>query len=80
MPKIKFFASVAFLAVVAGVLLFSNDKSRAQSGKSSAKRAEVLEKIADYKGWKQVRKPETQTGLSILKTGAVPIFDSSAMG
>ncbi len=58
MLKIKLFAALAFMVSVACVFLFSDNKSRAQTGKTSERRDEVLERVAGYKGWKQVLKPE----------------------
>ena len=74
MLKIKLFAVFAFLAVAAGIFLFSSGKSQAQTGKLDAKRDEVLEKVANYKIWKQVQKPEKESG------EVVTISDSSPAG
>jgi hypothetical protein len=74
MLKIKLLAVFAFLAVAAVAFLFGNNETRAQSGKTGAKRDEVLEKVADYKTWKQVQKPEKEPG------EVVTISDSSPAG
>jgi len=74
MLKIKLFAVFAFLAVAAGVFLFSNNKSQAQTGKRDAKRDAILEKVANYKIWKQIQKPEKEPG------EVLTISDSSAAG
>jgi hypothetical protein len=58
MLKIKIFAVFAFLTFAGGAFLFSSSKSQAQSSKNDARRDEVLEKVADYKSWRQIRKPE----------------------
>ena len=55
MLKIKLFAVAAFLAVAACAFLFSNNRSLAQSEKN---RDDILQKVAGYKTWKQIVKPE----------------------
>ena len=80
MLKIKLFVAFAFLAFASAAFLFSNNKSQAQTGKTDARRDEVLEKVAGYKNWNQVQKPETKPDLSVLKSDAVTILDSTAMG
>ena len=79
MLKIKLFVAFAFLAFAAGVFLFGNNETQAQSYKTGAKRDEVLEKVADYKVWKQVQKPEKKSP-DILKTDVVQIDNSTLAG
>lgn len=76
MLKIKLFAALAVLAFAAGAFLFSGSKTGAQEkpGTRDAKRDAVLDRIASYKLWQEVRKPE--------KKNAAPevIINSTAMG
>ena len=72
--KIKLFAVAAFLAFAACAFLFSNDKSHAQSGKTDKNRDGILQKVAGYKGWKQVLKPEKKPDEPSI------ILNSTAMG
>ena len=61
MLKLKLFAVAAFLAFASCVFLFSSNKSQAQSNENANNRDEMLEKVADYKIWKQVQKPEKKS-------------------
>ena len=79
MPKIKLFAIAAFLAFAAGAFLFPNNRIEAQSGESVKKRDEILEKVAAYKLWKQVQKPEKKSEAA-AQTEVVSISDSTVMG
>jgi len=79
MLKIKLFAIAAFLGFAACAFLFSSSKIEAQSSENSKKRDEILEKVSAYKVWKQVQKPESNS-LALLKSDAVSIIDSTAMG
>ena len=79
MLKLKLFAVAAFLAFASCVFLFSSNKSQAQSNKNIEKRDEILEKVADYKIWKQVQKPEKKSE-DVLKTDALTISNSSVAG
>ncbi len=79
MLKIKLFAITAFLAFASCVFLFPNNKIEAQSSEKSKKRDEILEKVAAYKLWKQVQKPEKKSG-EAGQTQVVSIADSTAMG
>jgi len=74
MLKIKLFAIFAVLAFAACFFLFSSNRTQAQSGKTSAPRDEVFEKVANYKIWRQVQKTEKETG------EVVTISDSSPAG
>jgi len=81
MLKIKLFALVAFLAFASFAFLFSNSKIEAQSSENKQQRDEILEKVALYKLWQQVQKPEQKSDLSgILKTDILTIDNSAAMG
>lgn len=81
MLKIKLFAAALFLAIVSCVFLCSNSETQAQSNKRDEKRDEILEKIAGYKGWKQVQKPLKESEPGILKSDEpTAIFNSTAMG
>lgn len=79
MLRIKLFAIVAFLAFALCAFLFPNNKIEAQSSEKTKKRNEILEKIGSYKLWKQVQKPESKS-LDVVKSDAVSIIDSTAMG
>jgi hypothetical protein len=72
MLKIKLFAIAAFLAFVSCAFLFSGGKSQAQSSENVTKRDEILEKVATYKLWQQVQKPEK-------KADEVLTIDNSAL-
>lgn len=61
MLKLKLFAVAAFLAFASCAFLFSSNKSQAQTNENAKKRDEMLEKVADYKIWKQVQKPEKKS-------------------
>jgi len=74
MLKIKLFAAAAFLAFVSGAFLLSSDDARAQSRKNSENRDAVLEKVAGYKQWQEVRKPEKKSDEPSI------ILNSTAMG
>ena len=75
---LKLFVIAAVFTFAACALLFSNNKMQAQSGKSSEKRDEVLEKVANYKVWKQVQKPAPTTEKD--STEPLTIANSSAGG
>ena len=77
--NLKFFVIAAFLAFAACAFLFSSGKIEAQSKENSKKRDEILEKVAAYKVWKQVQKPETKLE-DAAKTDVISIADSTAMG
>ena len=72
--KIKLFAVAAFLAFAACAFLFSNNKSLAQSGKADKNRDDALQKVAGYKSWKQLQKPEKKPDEPST------ILNSTAMG
>jgi hypothetical protein len=81
MLKIKLFAAFAFLVFASCAFLFSGGKSKAQSDENAQKRDEILGKIAAYKIWQQVHKPEkTSDFSSILKTDVLTIDNSAAAG
>ena len=61
MLKLKLFAVAAFLAFASCAFLFSSNKSQAQTNENANKRDEMLEKVAGYKIWKQVQKPEKKS-------------------
>ena len=79
MLKIKLFAIAAFLAFAACAFLFPNNKIEAQSSESVKKRDAILEKVAAYKLWKQVQKPEKKSE-EAAQTGVISISDSTVMG
>lgn len=55
---LKFLIVGAFLAFAAGAFFVSGDyKIAAQSRAEAKKKVEILEKVADYKTWKQIVKP-----------------------
>ncbi len=61
MLKLKLFAVAAFLAFAWCAFLFSGNNIAAQTNKNTEKRDEMLEKVADYKIWKQVQKPDKKS-------------------
>ncbi|HEY0458942.1 MAG TPA: hypothetical protein VGC97_07280 [Pyrinomonadaceae bacterium] len=77
MLKIKLFVALAFLAFAACAFLLPGNKSLAQTNESAKKRDQVLEKVAGYKTWKQVQKPEP---LAATKAEVLTISDSSVAG
>ena len=72
--KIKFFIVLTFLAFAACAFLFSNNQSQAQSGKTDKDRDEILQKVAGYKAWKELVKPEAEPEKPSI------ILNSTAMG
>lgn len=72
--KIKLFIVFAFLAFAACAFLFSNNRSQAQTGKTDKDRDEILQKVAGYKSWKQVVKPESEPDKPSI------VLNSTAMG
>ena len=58
--KIKFFVVAAFLVFAACAFLFSNNKSQAQSSKTDKNREDILQKVAGYKSWKELVKPDAE--------------------
>jgi hypothetical protein len=80
MLKLKLFAVAAFLAFASCAFLFPNNKIEAQLRESTEKRDEILEKVASYKIWKQVQKPEKKTDSAEVKTDVVVISDSAVGG
>ncbi len=80
MLKLKLFAVAAFLAFASCAFLFPSNNSQAQSNENAKKRDEILEKVASYKIWKQVQKPEKTKELNIVKTDVLTISDSSLAG
>ena len=79
LKTLKLFAGLAFLAFAGGAFLFPGDKTRAQSGKTDEQRGAILEKVASYKLWKRVQRPEPAL-TNLLGSDAVSIVDSTAMG
>jgi hypothetical protein len=80
MLKFKLFAVAAFLAFVSCVFLFSSNKIAAQTSKVTNKRDEILEKVASYKIWKQVQKPEKKSDSVEVKPDVLTISESSLAG
>ncbi|MBS1793104.1 MAG: hypothetical protein JSS81_04580 [Acidobacteria bacterium] len=61
MLKFKLLA-VALTVVLGGIgFLSTRDRTAAQTGETAVKRDELLNRIADYKNWRQVQKPEKKT-------------------
>ena len=79
MLKIKLFAFAAFLAFASCTFLFSSGKTQAQSSKTDEKRDEILGKVAAYKLWQQVQKPEKKDE-DAVKSEVLTIDNSAAMG
>ncbi|HEX8250424.1 MAG TPA: hypothetical protein VF599_19775 [Pyrinomonadaceae bacterium] len=74
---LKFFIVGAFLAFTACAFFISgNGKIEAQSRETARKKAEILEKVADYKAWKQVVKPVGQQA----SPEVISVSDSSSYG
>lgn len=58
---LKFFTVGAFLAFAACAFFVSGgNKIEAGSKEAARKKAEILEKVADYKTWKEIVKPASQ--------------------
>lgn len=75
---LKFFIVGAFLGFAACAFFFSGDgKIQAQSKEAARRKAEILEKVADYKAWKQVNKNGDETTMT---TDVISVADSTAMG
>lgn len=74
MLKIKLFAVLAFLAFASVAFLLAGGETRAQSGKNDKKRDTILEKVASYKAWNEVKKPEKEFAEPSI------ILNSTAMG
>jgi hypothetical protein len=73
---LKFLMVGAFLAFAACAFFMSGgDKIEAQSKEAVRKKAEILEKVADYKKWEQINKVDKEN-----KTDVISIADSSALG
>ena len=73
---LKFFIVGAFLAFAACAFFVSgNDGIEAKSRETARKKAEILEKVADYKTWKQVVKPASQVTPEVIT-----IADSTSYG
>jgi hypothetical protein len=68
-----------FLAFAAGLFLFSNGRTQAQSSKNEKKRDGVLERVAGYKNWKQVQKPEKKVDETAAATDVLAV-DSLTLG
>ena len=79
MLKLKLFAVAAFAMFALCAFLFSNSKIEAQTNEKSQTRDEILQKVADYKGWKQVQKPEKKVE-DEAKPDALPIYDGAIAG
>jgi hypothetical protein len=72
MLKIKLFAVFAFLAFASCAFLFSGSRSQAQSSKNAKMPDDVLEKVADYKLWKQVQKTEKSSDEVLTISDSAP--------
>lgn len=79
MLKIKIFAFAAFLAIASSVFLVSSNKTEAQVSENTKKSDELLEKVANYKNWKQVQKPEKKSENPVT-TDVLSISNSSIAG
>lgn len=79
MLKIKLFSLFAFLTFAGSAFLFSSNGTRAQSSENVKKRDDVLEKVAGYKNWKQVQKPEKKSDVSVV-SDVLSISDSTLAG
>lgn len=75
LKTLKLFVVAFFATFAAGAFLFSSGHSQAQTGKSSEPRDEVLERVANYKNWKQVHKPEKTVDETSEKE-AMPVFST----
>ena len=79
MLKIKLFIVAMFLSFASCAFLLSNNKIEAQTSEKVQNRDEILEKVADYKGWKQIQKPEKKSE-DAAKPDALPIYDGAIAG
>ncbi len=73
MLKLKLFIVAAFVTFASCVFLFSSSKIEAQTSEKVQNRDEILQKVAFYKIWKQVQKPESKVDLTKLKTNGLDI-------
>ena len=80
MLKIKLFIVAFFAAFAAGAFLFSGGQSQAQTGKSNERRDEVLERVANYKAWKQVQKPAVKTDSNTVRETNLLEISNSTIG
>lgn len=73
---LKFFTVGAFMAFAACAFFVSGgNKIGAENMEAARKKAGILEKVADYKTWKQIVKPVVQT-----IPGTFTIDNSSGFG
>ena len=73
--KLKLLIISVFLAFAAFTFFVPNDKIEAQTNENLKKKAKILKKVADYKTWNQVNKPDKKTDSDILT-----IAESTAAG
>ena len=78
LKTLKMFVVASFATSAAAFFLLSSAGSRAQTSESAKKHREALEKVADYKTWKQVLKPEKPADAAENK--AQPVFSASIGG
>ena len=70
MLKLKLFVIAVFAVFASSAFLFSSNYIKAQTNKNTARRDEMLERVTNYKTWKQVQKSENPKAelSNILKT------------
>jgi hypothetical protein len=79
MLKLKLFAVAAFAIFTLCAFLLSSNKIAAQTSEKTQNRDEILQKVTDYKVWKQVQKPEKKVE-DVAKTDVLTVVNSTAMG
>lgn len=79
LKNLKLFVTGLFLTLAAGAFLFSSGRSQAQTGKTDERRSEILERVANYKAWKQVQKPEKKP-VDAAEKKPVEVFASTVGG
>jgi len=73
---LKFFIVGAFLAFAACAFFISDSgRTGAKSNEAAKKKAGILEKVADYKTWKQINKTDKEA-----KSEVIAVTDFSAYG
>ena len=79
MFKLKILMIAAFAVFASSAFLFSSNYTQAQTNENAAKREEMLEKVANYKGWKQVQKTAKKSE-NVVTTDVLTISDSAVGG
>ena len=79
MLKLKLLIIAAFAVFASSAFLFSSNYTQAQTKENAAKRDEILQKVAYYKTWQQVQKPEKKSE-DVITPDVLTISDSAVGG